>query len=384
MFSIAEKPSVLTGRLKTCWFYPSKQLGDREEIVMRRSSGVKSSVTVKEVARHAGVSIATVSHVINKTRYVTPETTARVNDAIKELGYYPNLLVSGLVKKKSYTIGLVLPSISNETFGLLAETIQKNLFQLGYNLIICNTSYDLDIEEEAYNTLLMKKADAIIAIPSIRGNGKLAEISAMGVPIFLIDRVIPGLAVDIVRVDNVKGAHSAVKHLIDLGHRAIGYIDRKVDQSHSLEQKIGYKMALEEQGIEFDQRKFIRATGYDYESGAAAARELIRKNPDLTAIFAYYDIVALGALSGIQKMGYSVPEQFSVIGFDGMPVTNVSNPRLTTVAFPVQRIAKITCDLLIKRLERTGDQRENPEEVVLVPRLIVRDSTAHPRPEVRL
>jgi LacI family transcriptional regulator len=180
------------------------------------------TVTVKDVAKRAGVSIATVSHVINKTRFVSEDLTARVNDAIKELGYYPNQLVGGLRKKKSYTIGLVLPSISNETFGLLAETIQKLLFKQGYNLIICNTSNDVAIEEDALNTLLMKKADAIIAIPTSRDGAKLKEIQRMDVPLVLVDRVIPGLAVDTVRVDNYRGTYEAITHLIDLGHRAIG------------------------------------------------------------------------------------------------------------------------------------------------------------------
>jgi LacI family transcriptional regulator len=336
------------------------------------------TATVKDVAKLAGVSIATVSHVINKTRFVSEETTTRVNEAIDELGYYPNMLVSGLRNKKTYTIGLVMPSISNETFGLLAETIQKLLFSSGYNLIICNTSYDLDIEEEAFNTLIRKKADAIIAIPSNREGKKLKEIKEMGIPIVLVDRVISDFPVDTVRVDNVKGTYEAIKYLIGLGHQAIGYIDRKVDQSHSLEQKLGYKKALEEHGIPIDSSNIVRAD-YDYASGMTAVKKLIQKNPQLTAVFAYYDITALGALRGILEMGYRVPEDFSVIGYDGMPITKVSWPRLTTVSFPAYRIAKTTCDLLIKRLKRDDGRNEKEEDIVIVPKLIVQDSTASPR-----
>jgi LacI family transcriptional regulator len=337
------------------------------------------SVTIKDVAKRAGVSIATVSHVINKTRFVSEETTARVNEAIDELGYYPNMLVGSMRKKKTYTVGLVMPSISNETFGLLAETIQKMLFKFGYNLIICTTSYDFDIEEEAFNTLLMKKADAVIAIPSDREGEKLKEIKSMGIPIVLVDRVIPDLLVDTVRVDNISGTQSAITHLIQLGHRSIGYIDRKIDQSHSLEQKVGYKKALEEHGLFLDPANIIRADGYDYASGISAVKALIQKTPQLTAIFAYYDITALGALRGILDMGYRVPEDFSVVGYDGMPITKVSSPRLTTISFPVRRIAKTTCDLLIKRLERSKDRQEKEQDIAIMPKLIVRDSTAAPR-----
>jgi len=337
------------------------------------------TVTIKDVARHAGVSIATVSHVINKTRFVSDDLTARVNAAIKELGYYPNQLVGGLRKKKSYTIGLVLPSISNETFGLLAETIQKMLFRQGYNLIICATSNDGAIEEDALNTLLMKKADAIIVIPTSRQGEKLRENIHMGVPLVLVDRVVPGLAVDSVRVDNVRGTHDAITHLIDLGHRAIGYIDRKVDLSHSLDQMRGYRQALAEHGLSFDPALVVRAEGYDYAAGVAAARSMITHHPELTAIFAYFDITALGAMRAILDLGYRIPEDFSVVGCDGMPFTDVSAPRLTTISFPVQRVAKTACDLVMERLERGEEGKERVKDIVIVPKLAVRDSTAAPR-----
>lgn len=337
------------------------------------------AATVKDVAKLAGVSTATVSHVINKTRFVSEETILRVNEAIDALGYYPNMLVRGLRGQRTFTIGLVLSSISNETFGLLAESIQKILFSSGYNLIICNTSYDSEIEKEAFNTLLMKKVDAIIAIPSDRQSEKLNEIKNIGIPIILIDRVIPNLVVDTVRVDNNKGTQEAINHLIKLGHRSIGYIDRKIDQSHSLEQKLGYKQALETHGIPYDASNVVRTEDYDYVSGIIAVKKLVQKNPQLTAVFAYYDITALGALRGLIEMGYRVPEDFSLIGYDGMPFTKVSTPRLTTVNFPVNRIARTTCDLLIKRLDREKEQHEKEKDIVIVPELIVRDSTAAPR-----
>lgn len=337
---------------------------------------IHEHVTIKDVAQQAGVSIATVSHVLNKTRYVSEETTQRVNGAIADLGYYPNLLVRSLRGKQTYTIGLVIPSIANETFGLLAETIQKILFQSGYNLIICTTSYDLQIEDEAFNTLLTKKVDAVIAIPSSREGQKLKEIRSMGIPVVLVDRTIPEFPVDTVRVDNEQGMHRIIHHLIELGHTKIGYIDRKIDQSHSLEQKIGYKKALEEHGLRYDPSLIVRADGFDYTSGVNAVKTLLQRIPQLTAVCAYYDITALGALRGILDMGHSVPQDISVVGFDGMPITNVSCPRLTTISFPVNRIAKATCNLLIKRLEQ-GDE-QNEKDIIFVPKLIVRDSTAPP------
>jgi LacI family transcriptional regulator len=336
------------------------------------------TVTIKDVARRANVSIATVSHVLNNTRFVSDELTARVNEAVRELGYYPNRLVGSMRTGKTYTVGLVLPSIANETFGHLAETIQRLLFKFGYNLIICSTAYDLEIEREAFNTLLMKKADAILAVPTCREPDKLREISGMGIPVVVIDRVIPGLSVDTVRVDNLRGTHDAIAHLLDLGHRRIGYLDRKVDQSHSVEQKLGYKRALEERGLPFEQTNMVRADGYDYHAGISAAKALLRRNPGLTAVFAYYDIIALGAIRGILDLGYRIPEDFSVVGYDGMPFTNASWPRLTTVEFPVHRVAKNACDLLMRRLEHPAGREGREQDISFVPKLIVRDSTGAP------
>lgn len=238
----------------------------------------RPTVTIKDVALKAGTSTATVSHVLNKTRYVSEELVNRVNDAIAELGYYPNLLVGSLRKKKTYTVGLVLPSISNETFGLFAETVQKILFSCGYNIIICNTSNDNDLEREALNTLLMKKVDAIITIPTSREGEKLKEIFEMDIPIVLVDRVIPGLNTDCVRVDNERGTYDAIEHLIKLGHSHIGYIDRKIDQSHSLDQINGYKKALEDHRLGFDPANIQRAGGFSYQSGVDAAKNTLFQN----------------------------------------------------------------------------------------------------------
>lgn len=342
------------------------------------------AVTIKDVANEANVSIATVSHVINKTRYVSEDVTARVLNAIEKLGYYPNHLVAGLRGKKTHTVGLVLPSISNETFGLLVERIQKILFRFGYNLIICNTSYDAVLEQDAFDTLLMKKTDAIIAIPTSSNGDKLKKIKEMGIPVVLVDRIIDDIPMDTVRIDNFKGSYDIISHLIGLGHRSIGYIDRKVDQSHSLEQKMGYKQALEDHGITYDPANVIHSRGYDYKSGIEAVKKLLQKNPNITAVSAYYDIIAFGAMRGLLDMGYRIPEDISVVGYDGMPFTAASSPRLTTVHYPVNKLAKETCNLVMKRLEQKDAREEREadiekEDVVLIPKIIIRESTGPAR-----
>jgi len=342
------------------------------------------AITMKKVAEAAGVSIATVSHVVNKSRYVSKETAKRVLDAIEELGYYQNVIVGSIRSKKTYTIGLVLPVISNEIFGTLAEKIQSILFKKGYNLMICNTSYDQKLELDAFNTLLMKKADAIIAVPSSLDITKVSEIKEMGIPIVLVDRVLKGFDVDCVRVDNYRGTYDITKHLIGLGHRNIGYIDRKAELSHSLDQRKGYIQALEDSRIKYDPGYVINAEGYAYVDGVESVKRLIAKAPSLTAVLCYFDVMALGAMRGLIELGYSVPGDISVAGYDGMPFTAATIPSITTVSIPVENLAKKTCSLVLKRLKQKDD-RENADvnrptsSIVLAPELTIRESTAPPR-----
>jgi len=335
------------------------------------------SVTIKDVAADAGVSTATVSHVINKTRYVSDEVQNRVNESIARLNYYPNHLVRGLRSKKSNTIGVVLPSISNEMFGALTEKIQKRLFKQDYNIILCNTSYDSALEDRALETLIMKQADAIIIVPVKDYSPKMKEIRDMGMPLVFVDRVFEDSGVDTIRVDNFKGEYDIVGYLISMGHVRIGYIDRNVEQSHSLEQKNGYIQALKDNGIPVDPDLIVNAKGYDFMAGAEAVKRLIRKNCDITAISAYYDIIAFGVIRGLIDLGYSVPEDKSVVGYDGMKFTEVTSPRLTTVMTPVDVLAKKICDLLVKRLrEKHSEGRTvfTPVDIIIEPKLILQES----------
>jgi len=337
------------------------------------------SLTIKDVAADAGVSTATVSHVINKTRRVSKELRDRVNDSIVRLKYYPNHLVRGLRSQNSKTVGVVLPSISNEIFAMLTECIQKILFDIDYNIILCNTSYDSKLEDKALETLIMKKTDAISIIPVGEYTERMNEIREMGIPVIFIDRQFKDLKVDTIRVNNFKGEYDIICYLIKMGHRRIGYIDRSIEQSHSIEQRNGYVEALKDNGIEYDPALVINANGFDFVSGADAVKQLMIRNSDITAISAYYDILAVGAIRGLNDLGYSVPEDVSVVGYDGMKFTSVTSPRLTTVMMPIEDMARSICDLVVKRLEeKYADPEERPEfepvDIVINPKLVMQES----------
>jgi len=281
---------------------------------------------------------------------------------------------------------LILPSISNEMYGALVENIQKILFRTGYSLILCNTSYDASLEIQALNTFIMKKADAIIIIPVNENIDKLAEIQGMGIPLLLVDRIVKNLSMDSVRVDNFKGEYDMISYLIGLGHQNIGYIDRKVDLLHSHDQKNGYIQALKDHHIELKESNIIRANGFYYMSGIEAVKELIHRNPNITAISCYYDVIAFGAMRGLTDLGFKIPEDISVVGFDGMPFTEATTPRLTTMFTSVQKIAYEACRIILKRLEQKEQQDQKNEmntqeleNIMIDPELIIRESTGSPR-----
>jgi LacI family transcriptional regulator len=333
----------------------------------------KKRTSIKDVAERAGVSVATVSHVINKTRYVSEEVTDRVNQAIKELKYYPNLLLRSLKGHRTYSIGLVIPSISNETFGKLTENIQRILFLKKYNLIIVNTSNILQVELDAIKTLLTKKVDGIIIIPIEREPEPFSEIKSLNVPLLFLDREIAGFEVDSVLFDYYSGSNEITNYLINRGHKNIGYIDRPLDHSHSVDQRNGYIDALKKYKI-YNEELIIRAGNFDYRAGAYAAKELIKRKRDLTAIVALNDIIAIGAIRGALDEGLKIPGDISIIGFDGMPITNVCVPRLTTAKLPLYKAAKNACDLILKRIDNPSER--NYKKIRLKSRMIIRESVA--------
>lgn len=332
--------------------------------------------TIKDVAAAANLSTATVSHVLNNTRYVSDESRQRVNEAIKQLGYYPNQLVGGLRRKRSYTVGLVLPCISNETLGGFADQLQRGLLEHQESLIICNTSYDPEMEALEISNLIKQRVDAIVSFPTSDDPTLLREAMQQEIPIVLVDRQIESLPADVVMLDNYSATAEAVRYLISLGHKKIGYIDRKKSQSHSNAQRSGYCDALREAGIE--DTHIITAPGYDYDAGYQAASAMLKEHPGITACLAYYDVIALGAIRGFMDAGKNVPKDISVIGYDCMPFSRYASPTISSIEFPVKEVAQEVCRIVIRRIRENDihNKEFSPVETVTIePKFIVGEST---------
>lgn len=336
---------------------------------------------IKDVAEKAGVSITTVSHVVNETRYVSEDLKARVFDAMKELNYRPNLLARSLRSGRTRTIGLVIPDISNLFFAEISRKIEDKGFDYGYSVILCNTDENQDKEMLYVDVLMEKQVDGIIFISAGADNKEIFNLDNVDVPVVLADRDISSSHSDVVLVDNFKGGFDATNYLISLGHQRIGCITGPSKMTPSAQRVEGYKKALIEAGIQIDE-KIIYSGDFGFKSGESAMCELLN-NPDFpSAVFVCNDMMAIGAIRAIQETGRKIPENISLVGFDNIPFAETVYPSLTTIAQPILEMADTAVDLLIDRIKIKQHEKHNKyvepifKRIVLKAQLIKRESCA--------
>jgi LacI family transcriptional regulator len=334
-------------------------------------------VTIKDIAARAGVSISTVSRVINQTVPVDPATEARVHEAIEALGYRPNLLARSFRSNVTNTIGLLVPDNSNPFFAEMARVIEDAGFEEGYSVILCNSSLSQEKQVAYVDVLLAKRVDGIVMTSTglIEGAGACADIERIrraGVPCVVIDRDLGEADVDQLLVDNHEGGYLAGKYLIDHGHRQLACVVGPSDLTPSAGRIAGFQRAIEEAGTDLPPEAIVRGNGH-HDSGSCAVDELLRRGVRFTAMFAFNDEMAIGVIGSLQRAGKRVPEDVSVIGFDDIPYANAIYPALTTVAQPITEMARTGVSMLLERIRHPGGE---PRRVVLPTRLIERESVA--------
>jgi LacI family transcriptional regulator len=327
---------------------------------------------MRDVAERAGVSVTSVSHVINETRPVSYELRERVLAAMEELGYHPNRLARSLRSGKTHTIGTIVPDSADPFFAEVARGIEDTAFENGYSLILCNSDANLDKEAFYTDVLVEKQVDGILFLAAGGSTERILDLQQRGMPVVVVDRELPAVHVDSVVTDNAGGGWSATRHLIDLGHRRIGYIAGPSDLTLSEYRSTGYRKALEEAGIAVDENLVVRGA-FDFESGYRAARQLLTNSQRPTAIFACNDLMAIGAICAAVELGLRVPEDLSVIGYDDVPLASYSNPPLTTIAQPIYDLGVVAASMLLERLHDPG---RPARRIVLDVELQIRRSTA--------
>ena len=326
--------------------------------------------TIYEVAKCAGVSTATVSHVINCTRYVSDELKARVMAAVKELNYKPNTAARRLRGGNSKALGLIVPDCTNPFFAETARAIDRVCFSLGYNIILCNTDNNAAHQAHYIDMLISKQVDGIIFISCGTPDCGIQKCETACIPAVIVDRDANIGSADRIIVNNEHGGYEAAKHLIELGFTKIGCISGPEGISSSIRRTEGFKRALTEYGITLDETLFY-AGDFHYKGGKDAFFHFQRRRDLPEAVFACNDMMAIGFIHAAAANGVSVPDDVSVIGFDNIELAAVISPALTTVAQPIEEIAEIATQRLLKRIEsRDGEVKR----IVLEPRLIIRET----------
>ena len=335
--------------------------------------------TIRDVANRAGVSISTVSRVVNRSLPVEPATEERVREAIVALGYRPNLLARSFRRRVTHTIGLLVPDNSNPFFAEIARVIEDEGFSKGYSDVLCNSDLS-EVKQATYvDVLLAKRVDGLILTSSglilaAHGGDVMDRIFEAGVPCVVVDRDLGELPVDQLLVDNHQGGYLAGRYLLDLGHRRFACVVGPSDLTPSAGRIAGFRRALAEAGVALDPEVVVRGNGR-HDGGIAATRELVRRGLDFTAVFAFNDMMAVGVIGTLLRASRRVPEDVSVVGFDDVPAAAATWPAITTVAQPIGEMGRTAVRLL---LERIAERDRAPVRIVLPTRLIERESAGPP------
>ncbi len=307
--------------------------------------------SMNDIAKRAGVSIATVSRVLNNKVNVNEATRARILKAIKELKYQPSRVAKRLRSKSvsSNLIGVLVPDIQNPFYVDVLRGIEDVAYINNYAIIMCNYSQD-EKKEKLYLEIMQSEAiDGLIAAPASEDDLRLKKMVNEGLPVVCVDRGLSGVDVDIVVVDNQAGAFKAVDFLIQSGYKRIAYISGLPTIPSSRLREKGYKDALAENNIPFDP-DLVKYGDSKYESGVILCEELLNLTNPPNAIFTGNNLITLGALETIHRRGLMIPKDIAIVGFDDMIWSNSLNPPLTAIRQPAYDIGKRACELLIQRI----------------------------------
>lgn len=327
--------------------------------------------TIKDVAARAGVSFTTVSHVLNGTRRVSDEARARVERAVAEMGYAPSAVARALKTSETFIFGVLVPNITNPFFAELTRGIEDRCRQTDYSVFLCNSDDEPDTQSRYLQTLLERRVDGLLlAAAAGEADALVKRLATTRVPTVVVERRIPGLAADLVRVDHDAGARLAVAHLVSLGHQAIACLSGPSRFEVARERTAGWVAGLREAGLDIKPEWMLEGD-YSSSAGYDMTRSLLEKG-EVTAILAGNDLMAFGALRAAAEMGVSVPQQLSVLGFDGIDMGQYVYPALTSVGYPIRELGETAASVLLERLANpAGETRE----VVLPPQLVMRAST---------
>lgn len=334
------------------------------------------AVSIVDVAELAGVGKSTVSRVLTGDPRVRPSTRARVEQAVRELGYVPNALARGLASGRTQTIGLVVFELHNPFFGLLAHSVELAAREQGYHVLISSSHENAVRQQEVLNVLAERRVDGLLIVPVDSSDTSwIPTLQHRGCRVVLVNTAAGGNIVSSVGVDDVRGAYLAVSHLLSLGHRRVAFLAHPVGHDRRL---LGYRKAHTKRKIRVDKALLeLQLQDAEPDTMHAAISRLLAMDDPPTAIFTLNDELAIATMQALSQHGMVIPDDISVVGYDDIPVAARLTPPLTTVAQPAEDQGRPATDLLLRSIK---DSTLAIEHIVLQPRLVVRQTTAAPRP----
>lgn len=327
--------------------------------------------TIRDIALVANVSINTVSRALNDKPDVKKETRERVLAIARDLDYVPNLLARSLLQNRTQTIGVVVTDNSNPFYARLLRGIEDYARQEGYNIILCNSDEDPTKESDAFHILKAKRVDGILVTPASTSGPFLEFLEQYHIPIVLLNRSTEDAKVDYVKTDNVLGAKLAIRHLLDLRRRQICYLGGPPRISSAVERAAGCREAIREAGLAPDCLE-VQVTLLHMKNGYEQMRRILEGDCFPDGVFAYSDIIAIGAMKAIREAGLQVPRDIAVVGYDDIEIASYLEVPLTTIRQKRYELGRKSAELLIRRLS-CGEELK-PEHVIYPPELVVRDS----------
>lgn len=327
---------------------------------------------IKQVAEQAGVSVATVSRVLNDSGFVSPELRQRVLDAMQDLNYQINAPARSLRRQETRTVGVLMPQLDHPFFSALSFAIEQTLSTKNYHVFMCSAEESSQKEKDYTQMMLRQRVDGVIIGPTSYNQTNLTKLLDQRIPIVLVDRDLPELEVNRVIINNAQGGYDGARHLLALGHRHIGVIGAH-EHTGAMDDRVrGILQAFADRANADEPRFVFTHRLQQFEAGYTAAKELLQQTSRPTAIFALNDVLAIGVLKAAAELDLQVPQALSLVGFDDITLASYVVPALTTVAQPIYAMGETAAQILLRQMNGSDPPIET---VRFDTRLMVRDST---------
>ena len=339
-------------------------------VTLTEIGGNMKYITLKMVAEKAGVSVNTASRAINNKSDINEETKKKVLKIAQELGYVRNATAVALRTRKTRTIGVVIADNRNPFYAEVLNGMEEAAREKNYHIILANTQRDYKKEEEAINLLLAKRVDGLLITPVQDRDDDIKKLIEENIPFVILGRDFENIEVDVVCNDEIKGGFFATEYLIKKGHKRIALINGFLHKSPAKGRLEGYKKALMEYGVPFDDA-LVSFGDIDVKDGYERTKQMLEKDLDFTAIFAYNDMMAFGVMQAIREKGLRIPEDIGLVGYDDIPFSSLISPALTTIRVKKQELGVESVKLLLSHI---NDIRKKHKKIMLDVELINRET----------